>query len=69
MDVDGAREAWRRTDWQGCFESQHQRAKEESMPVEYQCPSCNETFREQTVEAVLKRAAAHDHTHHGGRSH
>jgi hypothetical protein len=36
------------------------------MPVEYHCPSCDETFREETAEAVLKRAAAHDHTHHGG---
>ncbi len=36
------------------------------MPVEYQCPSCEETFREETAEAVLKRAAEHDRTHHGG---
>jgi hypothetical protein len=36
------------------------------MPLEYHCATCNETFRENTVEAVLKRAAAHNHAHHGG---
>jgi hypothetical protein len=36
------------------------------MPHEYHCAKCNETFREDTVEGVLKRAAAHDHEHHGG---
>jgi len=36
------------------------------MPAEYQCPTCNETFREETPEALLKRAAAHHHSHHGG---
>lgn len=36
------------------------------MPAEYHCPTCNETFREETPEAVLKRAAAHNHSHHGG---
>lgn len=36
------------------------------MPLEYHCPTCNETFAETTAEAVLKRAAAHNHTHHGG---
>ena len=36
------------------------------MIAEYHCETCNETFREETVEAVLKRAAAHNHQHHGG---
>lgn len=36
------------------------------MPAEYSCPTCNETFQEATPEAVLKRAAAHNHSHHGG---
>jgi len=36
------------------------------MLAEYHCASCNETFRESTVEAVIKRAAAHNHEHHGG---
>ena len=36
------------------------------MIAEYTCPTCNETFREETAEAVLKRAAAHNHRHHGG---
>lgn len=36
------------------------------MTAEYHCDTCNETFREDTVEGVLKRAAAHEHEHHGG---
>lgn len=36
------------------------------MPAEYTCPTCNQTFREDTYEGVIKRAAAHDHEHHGG---
>ncbi|MDX6646171.1 MAG: hypothetical protein QOK40_1898 [Miltoncostaeaceae bacterium] len=36
------------------------------MPAEYRCATCNETFQEDTVEGVLKRAAAHNHQHHGG---
>lgn len=28
------------------------------MPLEYHCATCNETFREETYEAVIKRAAA-----------
>jgi len=36
------------------------------MPAEYHCATCNETFSEETAEAVIKRAAAHDHEHHGG---
>ncbi len=36
------------------------------MIAEYHCQSCNETFREDTTEGVLKRAAAHNHEHHGG---
>ncbi len=36
------------------------------MIAEYHCQACNETFSEDTVEGVLKRAAAHNHTHHGG---
>jgi Protein of unknown function (DUF1059) len=40
--------------------------EDREMLAEYHCPTCNETFREETVEAVLKRAAAHNHDHHGG---
>src|SRR4249920_1423272 len=40
--------------------------RETRMPLEYHCAQCNETFREDTVEGVLKRAAAHNHAHHGG---
>jgi len=36
------------------------------MIAEYRCATCNETFREETAEAALKRAAAHNHAHHGG---
>jgi len=36
------------------------------MIAEYHCATCNETFSESTVDAVLKRAAAHNHDHHGG---
>jgi hypothetical protein len=36
------------------------------MVAEYHCESCTESFREDTVEGVLKRAAAHNHEHHGG---
>jgi hypothetical protein len=36
------------------------------MIAEYHCATCNETFREATAEAVLKRAAAHNHAHHDG---
>ena len=38
----------------------------EAMALEYNCPSCNQTFRETTAEALIKRAAAHNHEHHGG---
>lgn len=36
------------------------------MPLEYSCPSCDETFREDTAAGLIKRAAAHGHEHHGG---
>jgi Putative zinc-finger/Protein of unknown function (DUF1059) len=36
------------------------------MPLEYTCETCNGTFREETAEALIKRAAAHNHEHHGG---
>ncbi|MEW6582456.1 MAG: DUF1059 domain-containing protein [Actinomycetota bacterium] len=36
------------------------------MVAEYHCATCKETFAEETVEAVIKRAAAHNHKHHGG---
>ena len=36
------------------------------MPVEYDCPDCEESFREDTAEGLIKRAAAHHHEHHGG---
>jgi len=36
------------------------------MPAEYSCPTCNETFEEETVEAVILRASQHNHQHHGG---
>jgi hypothetical protein len=38
------------------------------MAVEYTCADCNETFREDTWEGLIKRAAAHNHEHHGGPS-
>jgi Protein of unknown function (DUF1059) len=40
--------------------------RETEMVAEYHCASCDETFREDTVEGVLKRAAAHNHDEHGG---
>jgi hypothetical protein len=43
-----------------------ERRKGMGMPLEYHCETCNETFAEETVEGVLKRAAAHNHQHHGG---
>jgi hypothetical protein len=36
------------------------------MPLEYHCDTCNETFRDETAAALIKRAAAHNHLHHGG---
>ncbi len=36
------------------------------MALEYSCPTCNETFREETAAGAIKRAAAHNHEHHGG---
>jgi hypothetical protein len=39
------------------------------VPAEYQCPTCNRTFRDWTPEAVLNRASAHNHFHHGGPKH
>ena len=36
------------------------------MAFEYRCTNCDETFREDTAEGLIKRAAAHDHEHHGG---
>ena len=36
------------------------------MPLEYSCPTCNETFEETTAAGLMKRAAAHNHAHHGG---
>jgi hypothetical protein len=36
------------------------------MAFELSCAECNETFREDTYEGVIKRAAAHAHAHHGG---
>ena len=36
------------------------------MAHEYTCDQCDETFREDTAEGVIKRAAAHHHDHHGG---
>jgi hypothetical protein len=36
------------------------------MALEYHCAQCNETFREEAVKGVLRRAAAHNHQHHGG---
>jgi hypothetical protein len=37
-----------------------------TMTYELSCTECNGTFRDDTVEGVLKRAAAHSHNHHGG---
>ena len=36
------------------------------MAVEYDCDKCPESFREDTLDGVIKRAAAHNHDHHGG---
>jgi hypothetical protein len=36
------------------------------MAFELSCSECNETFRDDTYEGVIKRAAAHAHQHHGG---
>ena len=36
------------------------------MALEYDCPTCNQTFNEETFEGIFKRAAAHAHEHHGG---
>ena len=36
------------------------------MAFEYNCPDCDETFREDTAAGLIKRAAAHNHEHHGG---
>lgn len=36
------------------------------MAIEYNCPDCNETFREDTWEGLIKRAASHHHEHHNG---
>ncbi len=36
------------------------------MAFEWTCKECPESFREDTVEGVLKRAAAHAHDHHAG---
>ncbi len=35
------------------------------MPHEYSCENCPEAFREDTAEGLIKRAAAHNHDHHG----
>jgi hypothetical protein len=36
------------------------------MAFQWKCGDCNETFREDTAEGLIKRAAAHNHEHHGG---
>jgi hypothetical protein len=36
------------------------------MIAEYHCATCNMTFQEETVEAVILRASTHNHEHHGG---
>lgn len=37
------------------------------MTAGYRCESCNESLREDAIEGVLTRAAAHGREHHGGR--
>lgn len=36
------------------------------MAFEFTCSDCDETFREDTAAGLIKRAAAHNHEHHGG---
>ncbi len=36
------------------------------MAFEMKCADCDETFREDTAAGLIKRAAAHNHEHHGG---
>jgi hypothetical protein len=40
--------------------------KGSKMAFQWKCGDCNETFREDTAEGLIKRAAAHNHEHHGG---
>jgi hypothetical protein len=36
------------------------------MAFEWKCDDCDETYREDTAAGLIKRAAAHNHQHHGG---
>jgi hypothetical protein len=36
------------------------------MPASSSCEQCGETLKDDSYEGVIKRAAAHNHDHHGG---
>ena len=36
------------------------------MAFEYRCSMCPETIQDDSIESIIKRAAAHNHDHHGG---
>jgi hypothetical protein len=36
------------------------------MAHEYTCEQCDEKLADDSYEGVIKRAAAHNHEHHGG---
>lgn len=36
------------------------------MAFEYRCTQCPETIQDDSIESIIKRAAAHNHDHHGG---
>jgi hypothetical protein len=36
------------------------------MAFEYRCSHCPETIQDDSIESIIKRAAAHNHDHHGG---
>ena len=36
------------------------------MPATWSCDQCQEVLKDDSYEGVIKRAAAHNHDHHGG---
>jgi hypothetical protein len=36
------------------------------MAFEYRCSMCPETIQDDSIESIIKRAAAHNHDHYGG---
>lgn len=36
------------------------------MAARYDCPECSDSFEVATADEAIKRAAAHNHDHHGG---